>query len=204
MEKEKTVKKKKTLHVSTVRALFLAFVLSISAIVFTYCTCFGKNEAKIEAEAETDVFVNYELNTMEGGSLAAKDLSAVSIIAYNVWGTDCPPCIAEFPDLEELSKSYAESEFRLIGIPLDVTDKGEKIIDERLSEAKRIIKDSGVTFSNIIPDKKMDTFIHSMIAGTPTTFFTDSEGKILKVVTGSRKMEYYKEVTDKILKEVKQ
>ena len=204
MEKEKTVKKKKTLHVSTVRALFLAFVLSISAIVFTYCTCFGKNEAKIEAEAETDVFEHYELNTLEGGSLAAKDLSAVSIIAYNVWGTDCPPCIAEFPDLEELSKSYAESEFRLIGIPLDVTDKGEKIIDERLSEAKRIIKDSGVTFSNIVPDKKMDTFIHSMIAGTPTTFFTDSEGKILKVVTGSRKMEYYKEVTDELLKEVKQ
>lgn len=204
MEKEKTVKKKKTLHVSTVRALFLAFVLSISAIVFTYCTCFGKNEAKIEAEAETDVFEHYELNTLEGGSLAAKDLSAVSIIAYNVWGTDCPPCIAEFPDLEELSKSYAESEFRLIGIPLDVTDKGEKIIDERLKEAKRIIKDSGVTFSNIVPDKKMDTFIHSMIAGTPTTFFTDSEGKILKVVTGSRKMEYYKEVTDELLKEVKQ
>lgn len=204
MEKEKTVKKKKTLHVSTVRALFLAFVLSISAIVFTYCTCFGKNEAKIEAEAETDVFEHYELNTLEGGSLAAKDLSAVSIIAYNVWGTDCPPCIAEFPDLEELSKSYAESEFRLIGIPLDVTDKGEKIIDDRLKEAKRIIEDSKVTFSNIVPDKKMDTFIHSMIAGTPTTFFTDSEGKILKVVTGSRKMEYYKEVTDELLKEVKQ
>ena len=101
-------------------------------------------------------------------------------------------------------RSYAKREYLLIGIPLYVTDKGEKIIDERLSEAKRIIKDSGVTFSNIIPDKKMDTFIHSMIAGTPTTFFTDSEGKILKVVTGSRKMEYYKEVTDELLKEVKQ
>jgi hypothetical protein len=47
----------------------------------------------------------------------------------------------------------------------------------------------------------MDTFIHSVIAGTPTTFFLDSNGKIIKTVTGGRSYETWKDITEELLKE---
>ena len=196
-------KEKKPLHISTVHALALAAVLSLSALVFTYCIAYGINEDKLQAEADTEVFKTFDLATLDGGRLSAKDLSSTKISGFNVWGTDCPPCISEFPVLEELNNAYADSDFRLIGIPVDVTNHGDGVLEDRLEEAKRLLETSGCTFTNIICDKDMDTFLYSTIAGTPTTYFVSSEGKILKVITGVRDYETYKSMVDELLEEVK-
>ena len=196
-------KEKKPLHISTIHALALALVLSVTALVFCYDIEWGINEDKLQAEADTDVFKTFDLETLEGGRLSAKDLSATKISGFNVWGTDCPPCISEFPDLEELNNAYADSDFLLIGLPVDVTNHGEGVIEDRLKEAKRLLDASGCTFSNIICDKDMDTFLYATIAGTPTTYFVDGQGNILKVITGARDFETYKSIVDDLLDEVK-
>lgn len=198
---QKPEKKIKKLHVSTLHVITAAAALAAFAVVITFCFAWGGYQARKEAEAETDIFQIFNLNTLDGGTLSGKDLRSSSLVAVNIWGTDCPPCIAELPDLEELNNSYDDSEFRIIGIPVDVTAGGKVIIDERVEEAKRILEASGVTYPNLIPDEKMDTFISSAIIGTPTTFFIDSEGNVLKTVTGGRYLEFWKETTDSLLKE---
>ena len=199
----KKKKEKKPLHISTMRALGLAFLLSITALVFTFDIEWGKNEKKLQDQADTEVFKTFDLATLDGGRLSAKDLSSTKISGFNVWGTDCPPCINEFPELEELNNTYDDSDFILIGIPVDVTNHGEGVLEDRREEAKRLLEASGCSFTNIICDKAMDSFLYANIAGTPTTYFVDSEGNILKVVTGARDYETYKTIVDELLEEVK-
>ena len=196
-------KKKEPLHVTTVRALFFAAVLSIAAFVFSFCFTWGIYQGKVEAQAETDVFQTFDLATLDGGRLTAAELSSSKIIFVNVWGTDCPPCIYELPDLEEVSKTFKQEDLRIIGVPLDVTN-GEEVNEDLLNEAKRLVETAGVTFSNVIPDQKMAGFLNSVIAATPTTFILDSKGEILGSVTGSRDFDGWKETAEQYLAEGKQ
>ncbi len=117
--------------------LFASLLLAIAGIVFTFCITWGMNQERLDATASTDVFQKFSLNTLDGKKISAKDTASSRYIAYNIWGTDCPPCIQELPDLEELNNSYDPADFRVIGIPLDVTNHGEEIIDVRLEEAKK-------------------------------------------------------------------
>ena len=141
------------------------------------------------------------METIDGGQLSAADLRGRKLVAVNIWGTDCPPCLAELPALESLSKEYDPNEFYIIGIPMDVTAHGEKIVESRLAEARRITEAAGIQFPNLIADPGMDTFIRSVIAGTPTTLFLDSEGCIIHTVTGNRSHDTMKEIIDSLLKE---
>ncbi len=201
MSENQKKEKAKKFHASSLHILVAAFLFAMAGLVLSFVDVWAKLEAKKEETAQTNVFETFELKTMDGGTLSAKDLKSTKIIAVNIWGTDCPPCIKELPALEKLNNTYDDSEFRLIGIPVDVTRHGTEIIDDRLEEAKRILSASEVTFPNIIADESMDTFIHSVIAGTPTTFFLDSNGKIIKTVTGGRSYETWKDITEELLKE---
>ena len=204
MSQQPEKKKTKKLHASTLHVLSAAFVLALTCVVLTYCSTWATYQIRIEAEAEADVFKTFELQTLDGEPFTAQELRSSELVAVNVWGTDCPPCIEELPALEELNNSFDDSEFRVIGLPIDVTVHGKEIIQERLTEAKRILNASIVTFVNLIPDEKMNAFFTSTMLGTPTTYFLDSEGNILETVTGKRSFESWKKTIDDLLKERKQ
>ena len=194
----------KPLHVLTIHTLLWALLLAVAGVFITFTASWATYQAKVDAEAETDVFKTFSLKTLDGGTLEAQELSKTALTAINIWGTDCPPCIGELPDLETLNNSYDDSQFRMIGIPIDVTTHGKEIIEDRLKEANRILEASNVTYVNLIADEKMDTFVKSIILGTPTTFFIDKEGEIIYTVTGSRDLDYWKNTVDELLKERKQ
>ena len=196
-----SLKKQPGLHVSTLVWLGIAFILTAAILIFTFSSAWGAYIGTIEATASSDVFKTFDLETISGGRLTAADLRGRKLVAVNVWGTDCPPCLAELPALESLSKEYDPNEFYIIGIPMDVTSHGEKIVEKRLEEARRITEAAGIQFPNLIADPGMDTFIRSVIAGTPTTLFLDSEGSIIHTVTGNRSHDTMKEIIDSLLKE---
>ena len=195
-------KERKPLHVSTVRSLAMAAVLAVAGIIITYCISWGYYQKTVEAKAETDIFKTFALKTLDGESFEAKQLRDTSLTAVNIWGTDCPPCISEMPELEALNNSYDDSVFRIIGVPSDVTNMGKEVIPERLEEAKRILESSGVTFTNIIPDEDMDAFLTLTVTGTPTTFFVDKEGNVIDSVVGTRPAEFWEETVERLLSEV--
>jgi thiol-disulfide isomerase/thioredoxin len=196
-----SLKKQPGLHVSTLVWLGIAFLLTAAILIFTFSSAWGAYIGTIEAAASSDVFKTFDLETIDGGRLSAADLRGRKLVAVNIWGTDCPPCLAELPSLESLSKEYDPDVFCIIGIPMDITSHGEKIVEKRLEEARRITKAAGIQFPNIIADPAMDSFVRSIIAGTPTTLFLDSEGNIIHSVTGNRSFDTMKEIIDSLLKE---
>ena len=107
-------------------------------------------------------------NEVTGNLIAGKEFTMV-----NVWGTFCPPCIGEMPDLEKLSLSLPENA-QIVGLVCDVTYQNS----EEAQKAIDICEKAGVTYTNIVLDENLLKFT-SQFYYIPTTFFVDSEGNII-------------------------
>ena len=98
-------------------------------------------------------------------------------------------------ELEELNKEWAEKGCQIIGICDDAED------DEMVSLAKRILEEHGVTFRNVrsndaIRDEQLPA------VGMPTSYFVDSEGKILCPPIVGKNVEQYSENLQELLSEM--
>ena len=103
----------------------------------------------------------------------------------NIWATWCGVCYNEMSQLEELSKELQGSDCQIIGICKDATEDDEAVIEE----AKSILGENGVTFTNLVCTQGIiDQFI---CAGYPTTYFVDSEGKVLTIPVSGPDFDQY-------------
>jgi peroxiredoxin len=57
-------------------------------------------------------------NDMEGKSVDIADY-ADKVVLVDFWATNCAPCLAEFPNLKQLYKTYHEKGFEIVGVSFD-------------------------------------------------------------------------------------
>ncbi|MFA4932552.1 MAG: TlpA disulfide reductase family protein [Caldisericia bacterium] len=99
----------------------------------------------------------------------------------NVWGTFCGPCIREMPDLAQLPAEFPSADFAILGVIADTPDA----VNE--ATARQLTGSTGVTYTNVIPDRSIMTEMLADVSVVPTTFFVDHTGTVVgKVLTGSR------------------
>ena len=96
-------------------------------------------------------------------------------------------------ELEEFSKELAEKDCQIIGICTDLDD-------DNVPQAIKILEDNGVTYTNI---KQTDDIAKTLLTvGLPTTYFVDSEGKILTIPLRGANFDKYREKIEEALKAV--
>ena len=99
----------------------------------------------------------------------------------NVWGTFCGPCIREMPDLAQLPGEFPSTDFAILGVIADTPDASNE------ATARQLTGSTGVTYTNIIPDRSITTEMLADVSVVPTTFFVDRTGTVVgEVLTGSR------------------
>ena len=197
-KKIKEKNKDRRIHRSTLQTVLIAFVVGIVALTFSFTISWGDRMKNIETTSSSDVFAEFETETLWGDAFTDEDTKA-RVTAYNVWETTCPACLGEMGALEKLSQKYPPEEFQLIGICDDLYDKSGKLKPGQVKKAQSLMEDAGVTFPNIIPTKDMSAFFKSVIPGYPTTFFVDQEGKIVSTTSGANDLEEWTEKVDEIL-----
>ncbi|MCR5267437.1 MAG: TlpA family protein disulfide reductase [Lachnospiraceae bacterium] len=195
--------KAKGMHYSTLVLVGIAVVIGMIALEVSYVRAWGKREAIWDETSATDVFATVDTTLLFGGTFTKDDISKAKVTAVNVWETTCPACLGEMDELEELSKTYPVSEFQLVGVCADVYDRDGTLKEEQVEKGKQLMEDAGVTFPNMIPAPEMYTFFRSTIAGFPTTFFVDSEGRIIKSTCGARKLDDWKALAEEVMEEQK-
>jgi thiol-disulfide isomerase/thioredoxin len=57
-------------------------------------------------------------DTPEGREITLASLRGQPLLV-NFWGTWCPPCIAEMPELDRFAREYAASGWRVLGLAVD-------------------------------------------------------------------------------------
>ena len=143
-------------------------------------------EPQIWRGSEDGTAINFETTDLDGNAVKSEELFSQSkITMINLWGTYCGPCITEMPELEDLYKDYAEKGVNIVGVVADVPVGNDK----KLQAAKDIVENSGVTFTNLRAWEGYGDLLAFRV--TPTTYFIDSQGRLIgNPITGANVLGY--------------
>ena len=148
-----------------------------------------------EAPEEGPV-ISFQTTDLEGNAVSSEDIfGAHTLTMVNLWGTYCGPCINEMPDLEELNGRLADRDCAIIGVVIDVAGMNDSA---QLTAAGAILKDTGVTYLNLLPWNSLDADFPAEYI--PTSYFVDSEGHIVgEAAVGSAGADDYEALIDAAL-----
>lgn len=112
----------------------------------------------------------------------------------NLWGTWCGPCKREIPELESMNRELAEKNCQIIGIAKDADN------DEKVSLAKEILAERGVTYVNLIPFEGLSELLPQ--GKWPTSYFVDENGSLIGEPIAGAYLDRYREMFDQLLMEM--
>ncbi len=109
-------------------------------------------------------------------------------VIVNIWGTWCPPCRREIPDMVKFYDEYRRKGIEIIGIAVrDTPQKVRNYANQQKMEWVMLLGDRNTVSSM------------GNISSVPTTIVLDSEGNEVERWTGPRSYEQFKEVADELL-----
>lgn len=174
-----------------IRYALVALLGAILALAMTFTSCMsGSNNVSVEEAAKVAVSEIGEFTSvdLEGNAVSQDIFSQADVTMINFWGTFCPPCIKEMPDIQKISEDYA-GKAQVIGIPIDVDfDKKDSA---EYKKALEILGDAGAKFTNIKPTGALKELADSM-QFVPSTIFVDSEGQVIGDAVVGANLEEYK------------
>lgn len=175
---------------------FFAACLIGAAVFMTGClddsADLNENNPKaVQAMAKS--MPNFNATDLNGNSVTKEIFASKKITVLNIWGTFCPPCIGEMPELGEMARNMP-ADAQLVGLVCDAEEGSSQIQD-----AKKILRDAGANFVNIIPDEKLFQFLNDVEA-VPTTIFVNSKGEIIGQAIVGADVEGYKDELARLLK----
>ena len=91
------------------------------------------------------------------------------VLLIDFWATWCGPCIAKFPHLRELKKTYADRPFEILGM------SGDQKIDEVIEFVKDTDMPWDIWFSGVSEGIMIDWGIYEL----PTVFLVDHTGRLM-------------------------
>ncbi len=145
--------------------------------------------------------ITFETADLDGNQVTEALFSANKVTMINIWGTFCPPCIREMPDLGRLSADYKDNGFLIIGVVVDSMDQFGRVDDKIKEDARRIINKTKADYLHIVPNAAMFYGFLRDVQVVPTTIFVDSDGnQIGEAVLGSRSYKDWKKIIDNLLK----
>jgi thiol-disulfide isomerase/thioredoxin len=113
----------------------------------------------------------------------AHDLASLKgkVVLINFWATWCPPCRREMPSMERLQQALAGEPFVVLAV-----DVGE---DADTIEAFTSQFDTVPTFP-ILLDTRSRAMQAWKVAGLPTTYLVDKQGRIVASAIGGREFDH--------------
>jgi thiol-disulfide isomerase/thioredoxin len=151
---------------------------------------------KAEPEAEP-LFKAYDI---EGTLRSSNEWLGKKPTVVNIWGTWCPPCRREIPDLVRLYNEYRDKGIEIVGIAVERGDP---------SRVAPFAKSHNMDWVMLIGSQEhVNQF---KVSGVPTTMFFDKEGNLATVTdangqkvdrfTGMRDYNTFKKAFEQIVSE---
>ena len=154
-------------------------------------------EAVAKTAEENGKYLNFITNTLEGDPITTAVFYEYDMTVVNFWASYCEEeGINELDTLQDfykdLQKKYPNVNF--VQVVIDTPgEKAEEIVAEAYDKA-------GVTFTGIMPDQNLASWIMDNLNGLPTTIFVDSTGKPADLkIEGMQDASYYMETTETML-----
>ena len=175
------------------KALGCSMLAATLAFAAAGCGSAEKESSGAKAEAQTMTKLpQFSTKDLAGNAVTNDIFAKKKLTVVNIWGTFCPPCIGEMPELGKWAKEMP-ADAQIIGIVCDMDGEGDSKTQQ---EALRILKEAGADFVNLVPDKELMKYLDTVDA-VPTTIFVDSSGNLVgHPVIGADVDAYKKAVKD--------
>lgn len=111
-------------------------------------------------------------------------------VVLNLWGTNCPPCREEIPELVQFHDEHQNTDAIVLGIAIDFPSYGYAKKDEVILFAEEYLIDFPILLSDSTITEKMGL---GRLEGLPTTYLFTPEGKVVGMQVGG--------ITKKILED---
>lgn len=135
-------------------------------------------QEKLEAEGlyvfpEPVDLIPFAVNDLKGNTLDSRTLGG-TVTLLNFWATWCPPCKAEMPSIETLSKKLKDEAFRVVAIS----------VQEPRATVASFLSTNQYTFP-IYLDESGSVSANYVSRGIPTTFVLDKDARVIAAAIGS-------------------
>lgn len=125
--------------------------------------------------------------TIDGSDFTFSSLRGKYVL-IDFWGVWCGPCVAEMPRVKEYAEKYAD---KLTILGINSGDTKEKMVN--------FLNKNGYNWQQVMSGKDTDNLVLKFnVAGFPTKFIIDPEGKIIQRYLGSGEKAFEK--IDELLK----
>ncbi len=144
--------------------------------------------------------IAFDTSDLVGNKVTEALFADNRVTMINIWGTFCPPCIREMPDLGRLSADYKAKGVQIVGLPIDLMGQNGSIDEKTKKDAVRIIGKTHADYTHILPTIAMFSGLLKDVQVVPTTIFVDSQGRqIGDAFLGSNSYKGWAKIIDQIL-----
>lgn len=117
-------------------------------------------------------------------------------VVLNIWGTRCPPCREEMPELVRFHDEHKDNDAIVIGIAIDFPSYGYAKQDEVISFADDYLIDFPILLSDASITGKIGL---GRLEGLPTTYVFNPNGDIVGMQVGG----ISKKILEDFIKKIK-
>ena len=131
-----------------------------------------------------------------GKTMSFSEITKNKVVFLNFWGTWCPPCRREIPDIIKIHKELQGKDFIIIGIALE---RGGTV-ESNFHKVKKFTKSQGIKYMNFIDGGHRLAKAYGGIRSVPTTLIIDSTGNISETLVGTRSYNAFMQSINRVLK----
>jgi cytochrome c biogenesis protein CcmG/thiol:disulfide interchange protein DsbE len=122
---------------------------------------------------------NFTWKTSDGQVRSLKDYSG-KVVLINFWGTWCPPCRAELPDIVKLRNELQSKGFEVIGLGVGEQSRMGKTPAEWVAD---FAQKNSLNYPLLLADERVAQ-AYGGIEAVPTTFIVNGKGDIVDKLVG--------------------
>jgi thiol-disulfide isomerase/thioredoxin len=192
--------------------------LAVVLIVFGFLnSCSNENydqkikDGKVASSGDAKVYPLVS-NSKANGKIAAdfvweengkqvrySEYSKGKFVLLNFWGTWCPPCRREIPDLVAIANEMENKGLLVLGVALERTES----MSDAISKVSGFWNDKQMYYPVIIGTGAL-TEAYGGIESIPTTFLINDKGEIFQTIIGGRsKGDFMSEINNMMNKTAK-
>ena len=113
------------------------------------------------------------------------------VVFLNFWGTWCPPCRNEMPEIQELYEEYGENQGDVVFLGVSHPGMGSEGSQE---DVAAFMEENGYTYPTLMDEGGQVTLSSYYASGFPTTFMIDAQGNVYGYITGQLTKEIMEDI----------
>lgn len=117
------------------------------------------------------------------------------VVMVNFWGTWCPPCRRELPDIVRLRDNLAPKGFEVIGVSVGERPPAGVTVEQHLAD---FADNNDLRYPLLIGDGSIAGY-YGGISAVPTTFIINKEGKVVNMLVGGMTEERFRQAVEAVL-----